>query len=125
MWKVRQKVIKKSCLESTSRSLYQISKSSANCWVSSFSLDSCQVVLEKLKGGRQQTNTEVIEYVYFTIRVDKDNRNRTGLVERCLRKRPRSDPQILHRPAAVLPPTRVGVVRPVPQTHTTRSTPTS
>jgi hypothetical protein len=66
-------------------------KGNCSCWVSSFSLDSCQVVLEKLKGGRQQTNTEVIEYVYFTIRVDKDNRNRTGLVERCLRKRPRSD----------------------------------
>jgi hypothetical protein len=48
------------------------------------------VVLEKLKGGCRQTNTEVIEYVYFTIKVDKDNRNRTGLVERCLRKRPRS-----------------------------------
>jgi hypothetical protein len=45
------------------------------CWVSSSSLDSCQVVLEKLKGCRQQTNTEVIEYVYFTIKVDKDNRN--------------------------------------------------
>jgi hypothetical protein len=49
------------------------------------------VVLEKLKGGRPQTNTGVIKYVYFTIKVDKDNRNRTGLVERCLRKRPRSD----------------------------------
>jgi hypothetical protein len=32
---------------------------------------------------------------------------------------------ILHRPAAVLPPTSVGVVRPVSQTHTTRTTPTS
>jgi hypothetical protein len=60
------------------------------CWVSFYSLDSCQVVLEKLKGGRPQTNTGVIKYVYFTIKVDKDNRNRTGLVERCLRKRPRS-----------------------------------
>jgi hypothetical protein len=32
---------------------------------------------------------------------------------------------VLHRPAAVLPPTKVGVVHPVSQTHTTRTTPTS
>jgi hypothetical protein len=32
---------------------------------------------------------------------------------------------VLHRPAAVLHPTGVGVVRPVSQTHTTRTTPSS
>jgi hypothetical protein len=38
MWQIRQKVIKESCLESTSRPLYQISKSSANYDFSSFNV---------------------------------------------------------------------------------------
>jgi hypothetical protein len=82
-------------------------------------LDSCQAGLEKLKGGRQQTNTQVIENVYFTMKVD--NKNRTGLIERWGEAQAQqyidiryiiiygtygSRSPVSHRPAAVLPSTK-------------------